>query len=81
MRTIAAHGLGAAMMDSLATTAANCHEHADKTRALALVERDHTKRVILFAISEQFYLLHEQLVELNHHLLAVHRNTNHGTVH
>lgn len=64
------------MMDSLATTAADCHEHAAKTRALALVERDHTKRVILFAISEQFYLLHEQLVELNHHLLAVDRDTN-----
>ena len=69
------------MMDSLATTAANCHEHADKTRALALRERDHTKRIILFAISEQFYLLHEQLAELNQYLSDVHRDTNQVAVH
>ena len=66
-------------MDKLLTNAALCHEQAERTRALAIMEMDQTKRRLLFALAEQYYLLHDQLVELNRHLLVVCSDTDRAT--
>lgn len=57
-------------MDQLLTNATLCHQQADRMRALALAEADKTKRRLLLAVSEHYYLLHDQLVELYRHLLT-----------
>jgi hypothetical protein len=58
-------------MKDLLTNATLCHEQADRMRGLALAEQHPTKRRLLFAVAEQYYLLHDELVALNRHMLEV----------
>jgi len=51
-------------MDSILTNAELCQAQADLVQALALKERDPTKQRLMFAVAEQYYLLHDQLVAL-----------------
>ena len=60
---------GGADMEHVNNSAALCHEQADRIRSLALTEGDQTKRRLLFAVAEQYYLLHDQLVELQRYAM------------
>ena len=51
-------------MDEMMSDAVLCHDQAEHIRALALKEKDKDRRRVMLAISECYYLLHDQLVEL-----------------
>lgn len=58
-------------MGELTTSAALCHEQAERARALAAAEGDKQKRRVMLMISEYYYLLHDQMVELDRLQLAL----------
>ena len=60
----------AAMMDDLLTVATESHKQAECWWALAAKEGDKTKQRIMFALAEQYYLPHDQLVELDQFALG-----------
>jgi hypothetical protein len=53
-------------MDQLLRNTNLYHDQAERVHALALREHDKKRQLVLLAIAEHFYLLHDQLVELGH---------------
>ena len=56
-------------MDDLQTMAALCMKDAELMRTAGLIERDMERRRVMLAIAEHYFLLHDELLELERLLL------------
>jgi hypothetical protein len=51
-------------METVFSNARLCHDQAERIHALATKEPDRTRQRIMFILADQYYLLHDRLVEL-----------------